>query len=96
MPIARGKLVSVDATPYYHLVSRCCRRCFILGEDPVTKIDYSHRQEWIEARLEELPEIFNIKRGNEVFEYNRKCIEYEESYCSWPNFSWGFGFTNGF
>ena len=61
MPIARGKLVSVDATPYYHLVSRCCRRCFILGEDPVTKIDYSHRQEWIEARLEELPEIFNIK-----------------------------------
>ncbi|BCE02772.1 hypothetical protein TYM08_P2835 [Marinicellulosiphila megalodicopiae] len=61
MPIARKKLVSIEATPYYHLVSRCCRRCFILGKDSVTKKDYSHRQEWIENRLVELPTIFNIK-----------------------------------
>ena len=61
MPISREKLVSVEATPYYHLISRCCRRCFILGEDNITKKDYSHRQEWIEARLEALPKIFNIQ-----------------------------------
>ncbi|BCE00422.1 transposase [Marinicellulosiphila megalodicopiae] len=61
MPIARSKLVSVEATPFYHLISRCCRQCYILGKDAVTKKDYSHRQEWIENRLEELPSIFNIK-----------------------------------
>ncbi|NRB81426.1 MAG: transposase [Saccharospirillaceae bacterium] len=61
MPTARKNLVSLEATPYYHIICRCCRRSFIMGIDNVSKKDYSHRRVWLEARLEELPKIFNIK-----------------------------------
>ena len=61
MPTARKNLVSLEATPFYHIICRCCRKSYIMGIDNVTKKDYSHRRDWLEARLEELPKIFNIK-----------------------------------
>jgi len=60
MPLPRSALVSLDATPVYHVVSRCVRRQFLCGKDFVTGKDFSHRRDWIRQRIFELAEIFAI------------------------------------
>jgi hypothetical protein len=57
MAIARAKLVDVSLTRWYHCVTRCVRRAFLLGEG-------NHNcKEWRENRLEELGEIFAVAVG---------------------------------
>jgi hypothetical protein len=48
MTMARAHLVDPSVTRWYHCVTRCVRRAFLLGEGPVD------RKEWIERRLQEL------------------------------------------
>jgi hypothetical protein len=57
MAIARAQLVDVALTRWYHCVTRCVRRAFLLGEGD------HNRQEWIENRLEELAGIFAVAVG---------------------------------
>ncbi|SFQ22492.1 hypothetical protein SAMN03084138_04414 [Enterovibrio norvegicus DSM 15893] len=60
MTKARSSLISIDATPYYHCVSRCVRRSFLCGYDEHAQQSYEHRREWIEKRLFALAGAFCI------------------------------------
>ncbi len=57
MAIARAKLVDLTVTRWYHCVSRCVRKAFLLGEGD------DNRKLWLENRLEELAEIFAVAVG---------------------------------
>lgn len=60
MTTARKQLVSVDATSYYHCVSRCVRRSYLCGKDAQTGACYEHRRHWIEQKIYELTHVYCI------------------------------------
>ena len=60
MPKPRKQQVSLDATPYYHCVSRCVRRAFLCGTDHLSGQCYEHRRNWLEEKLMSLPQVFAI------------------------------------
>lgn len=60
MTTARSQLICVEATPYYHCVSRCVRRSFLCGEDPTTQRSYEHRREWIKQKIYALSQVYCI------------------------------------
>jgi len=60
MTLPRNRLISVEDTPYYHLISRCVRRTFLCGFDRQTGKSYEHRRQWIEDRIRVLSSLFAI------------------------------------
>jgi REP element-mobilizing transposase RayT len=60
MPQPRKTIVCIDATPYYHCVSRCVRKAYLCGLDIVTKQNYQHRRAWVEKELLKQAKVFAI------------------------------------
>lgn len=60
MPQPRYRQVSIDNTPYYHCISRCVRRAFLCGVDPVTGFNFEHRRQWIVDRIKLLCSVFAV------------------------------------
>ncbi len=58
MPLPRKSQIAIDATPYYHCVSRCVRRAFLCGEDRFTGRSFEHRRALIETELLRLGQVF--------------------------------------
>ncbi len=56
----RTTLISLEATAYYHCVSRRVRRAFLCGEDHATGRSFEHRRAWIEERLLALGRVFAL------------------------------------
>jgi len=49
-----------DEVAVVHVMNRVVRRCFLLGDDPVTGKNYDHRKEWIESLLRRFAASFGI------------------------------------
>ena len=60
MPRPRKTQIAVEATPYYHCVSRCVRRAFLCGKDKYSGRSYEHRRTLIESELLRLTQIFYL------------------------------------
>ncbi|MGD8236660.1 MAG: transposase, partial [Chromatiales bacterium] len=60
MARSRKHDICLDATPYYHCVSRCVRRAFLCGDDARTGQSYEHRRAWVEDRLLSISHCFTI------------------------------------
>ena len=56
----RKQQISLDATPYYHCVSRCVRRAFLCGTDTFSGRSYEHRRLQIQNDVLRLASIFFI------------------------------------
>jgi len=50
----RKKYVKDGQEGVFHCFSRCVRRAYLYGYDPVTGKDFSHRKAWIVDRLRHL------------------------------------------
>jgi len=61
MTIARCRQVSIETTPYYHVIGRCVRRAFLCGFDASTGKDFEHRRQWVIERLELLCSVFAVE-----------------------------------
>ena len=46
MPKSRKEHVCLEATPYYHCISRCVRKAYFCGVDINTNESYEHRRGW--------------------------------------------------
>ena len=56
----RRNVVDDDHVGVYHVWSRCVRRAWLCGQDPLTGKDWRHRKAWFFERLQELTAIFAI------------------------------------
>ena len=60
MTYARKILIPKGSPGTFHCVSRCVRRAFLCGEDPLTGRSFEHRRQWVEDRIHELAGIFGV------------------------------------
>ncbi len=49
--LARAEVFAHDEVAIVHVMNRVVRRCFLLGNDPITGKNYDHRKVWIEDQL---------------------------------------------
>ena len=61
MALPRSKYVQDGQEGVYHCFSRCVRRAFLYGFDPLTSRDFSHRKAWLVERLRLLAALFAIE-----------------------------------
>ncbi len=58
--LARVEIFRPDEIAIVHVMNRTVRRCFLLGDDPLTGKNYDHRKEWLETQLVRLAAQFGI------------------------------------
>lgn len=57
---ARREIIRPGAAGFFHCWQRCVRRAYLLGKDPLTGKDHTHRREWFIQRLRLLVSCFAI------------------------------------
>ncbi len=58
--LACADVFASDEIAIVHVMNRVVRRCFLLGDDPVTGKNYDHRKQWIDAQLVTQAKSFGI------------------------------------
>ncbi|MBL4774386.1 MAG: hypothetical protein JKX98_12650 [Alcanivoracaceae bacterium] len=71
MTLARKQLISIDATPFYHIVTKCVRRAFLCGKDKYSGKSYEHRRGLIVDRVKYLASVFHIMIYVHVNAFNK-------------------------
>ena len=58
--LARSEVFAPDEIAIVHVMNRVVRRCFLLGDDPVTGNNYDRRKGWIQEQLQRMAACFGI------------------------------------
>lgn len=58
--IPRKLLIDLAEVGIYHCISRCVRRAFLCGTDPLSGRSFDHRKQWIQERLQLLAGQFGV------------------------------------
>ena len=58
--ISRADVFCSDEVAIVHVMNRTVRRCFLMGNDPLTGKNFDHRKAWMEKELERLAACFGI------------------------------------
>ncbi len=58
--MARAEVFAPDEVAVVHVMNRVVRRCYLLGNDPVSGKNYDHRKVMIELQLQRLAGAFGI------------------------------------
>jgi len=61
VPKPRYTQIDIEATPYYHCISRCVRRAFLCGSDRLTGGNFDHRKTWVVEKLAALSAVFAVR-----------------------------------
>jgi len=51
---ARSEIIDQNEVGFYHCTSRCVRRAFLCGKDPLSGKNYGYRRDWILERIKQL------------------------------------------
>jgi len=58
--LARVEVFVSDEVAIVHVLNRTVRRCFLLGNEPVSGKNFDHRKQWMESELQHLAKHFGI------------------------------------
>lgn len=58
--LSRAEVIDPNEVTIVHVISRTVRRCFLLGDDPISGKNFDHRKVWIEEMLEHFAASFGI------------------------------------
>jgi hypothetical protein len=65
--LAREELFSPDEIACVHVMNRAVRRCFLMGNDPVSGKNFDHRKRWMQCKLKQLAAYFGIDEPPQVW-----------------------------
>ena len=57
---ARSEVLDPFEVAIAHVIQRCVRRCYLMGNDPESGNNYDHRKQWLEDRLQRFAAYFGI------------------------------------
>ncbi len=58
--VTRADVYTPDEIAIVHCIARVVRRCFLMGNDPVSGKNFDHRKRWVEELLERFAACFAI------------------------------------
>ena len=95
---ARAEIIDPGEIAIVHVINRTVRRCFLMGDDPISGKNFDHRKVWIEEGCiscqlcqDICPEVFEVEEGEDCVvtpnapkHFQGKAEEIREAACDCP------------